>query len=93
MTIDKNRLNALTQALVQKESLSEQEEAVIEVVVREMRTLGFDEVQIDANGSAIGLIHGEQSGPTILLDAHCDNVGIAPGVPWTYDPFAAEIVG
>jgi putative selenium metabolism hydrolase len=34
---------------------------------------------------------GEQSGPTILLDAHCDNVGIVTGLSWKHDPFAATL--
>jgi putative selenium metabolism hydrolase len=56
-----------------------------------MRELGFDRAWRDENGSAIGEIVGEQSGPTLLLDAHCDNVGIVAGLPWKHDPFAAEL--
>ena len=35
--------------------------------------------------------HGGRPGPTLLLDGHCDTVGIAPGVPWMHDPFGGEI--
>ncbi|MEZ4561047.1 MAG: M20/M25/M40 family metallo-hydrolase, partial [Caldilineaceae bacterium] len=40
----------------------------------------------------IGVIDGAAPGPTLLLDAHIDTVGIAGGVPWHYDPFAAAVV-
>jgi hypothetical protein len=87
------RLIAFTQALVRTPSLSGEEGAVVELVLAEMRALGFDRVWADENGSAIGVIEGARPGPTLLLDAHCDTVGIAPGSTWTRDPFGAEIDG
>ncbi len=88
-----NKMIKFVQAMVQTPSLSGAEQPVVEVIVREMRDLGFDRVGLDANGSAIGLIEGAQPGPTLLLDAHCDTVGIAPGSTWQRDPFAAEVDG
>jgi acetylornithine deacetylase/succinyl-diaminopimelate desuccinylase-like protein len=58
-----------------------------------METLGYDRVWVDGNGSAIGIIAGALPGPTLLVDAHTDTVGIAPGLPWLHDPFAAAIEG
>jgi putative selenium metabolism hydrolase len=87
------RLIAFTQALVRQQSLSGEEGAAVALVLAEMRALGFDRVWADENGSAIGVIEGAQPGPTLLLDAHCDTVGIAPGSTWTRDPFGAEIDG
>ncbi|MCC7361570.1 MAG: YgeY family selenium metabolism-linked hydrolase [Anaerolineales bacterium] len=87
------RLLAFTQSLVRQRSLSGEEGAVIQLVVAEMRALGFDHVWVDANGSAIGVVEGAQAGPTLLLDAHCDTVGIAAGVPWQDDPFGAQVAG
>ncbi len=84
-------LVAFTQDLIRLPSLSGEEQAVVERIVAEMRSLGFDRVWIDANGSAIGVVEGARPGPTLLLDAHCDTVGIAAGSTWTYDPFAATI--
>lgn len=89
MNID--QLIAFTQDLVRRPSPAGKEEAVIRRVADEMRALQFDHVRIDANGSAIGIIEGGQSGPTLLFDGHCDTVGIAPGVPWSRDPFGATI--
>jgi len=90
-TLDPAALVAFTQELIRIPSLSGEEQPVVARIVAEMRSLGFDEVTVDANGSAIGIVNGAQPGPTILLDAHCDTVGIAPGSTWTYDPFAATL--
>jgi putative selenium metabolism hydrolase len=87
------RLIAFTQALIRQQCLSGEEGAVVELVLAEMRALGFDRVWADENGSAIGVIEGARPGPTLLLDAHCDTVGIAPGSTWTRAPFGAEIDG
>ena len=89
--INEAALVAFTQELIRIPSLSGEEQPVVARIVAEMRSLGFDEVMVDANGSAIGIVNGAHPGPTILLDAHCDTVGIAPGSTWTYDPFAATI--
>jgi putative selenium metabolism hydrolase len=88
-----DKMIEFVQAMVQTLSLSGAEQPVVEVITQEMRGLGFDRVWVDANGSAIGLIEGAQPGPTLLLDAHCDTVGIAPGSTWQRDPFAAEVDG
>ena len=58
-----------------------------------MNSLGYDRVFTDDNGSLIGIIEGVQPGPTLLFDAHCDTVGVAPGVAWQHDPFGAIIEG
>lgn len=88
-----DRLIAFTQSLVREQSLSSHEGRVAEVILAEMRALGFDLAWADANGSAIGVIDGARPGKTLLLDAHCDTVGIASSPPWTRDPFGAEIDG
>lgn len=89
--MDTQRLIAFTQSLVRTPSLSGEEQRVVELILAEMRDLGFDRAWADANGSAIGVIEGARPGKTILLDAHCDHVGIAAGSKWTRDPFVAEI--
>jgi putative selenium metabolism hydrolase len=86
-----DRLVAFTQALVRCPSLPGEEGPVTALVRREMETLGYDRFWVDGNGSAIGIIKGALPGPTLLMDAHTDTVGIAPGLPWRHDPFAAEI--
>ena len=81
------------QALVRTPSLSGREKDAATLAADEMRRLGFDRVWTDVNGSVIGVIAGDLPGPTLLLDAHCDTVGVAPGVRWAHEPFGAELVG
>jgi putative selenium metabolism hydrolase len=88
-----DRLIAFTRALVRCPSLPGDEGAVTKLVTAEMRALGYDEIQTNEDGSAVGIIHGALPGPTLMLDAHTDTVGIAPGLPWAHDPFGAEIEG
>jgi len=80
------------QRLVRQPSPSGEEQAVVQIVINEMQSLGFDKIRVDENGSAIGIIEGMQPGKTLLFDAHCDTVGIAPGATWTTDPYGGEII-
>jgi putative selenium metabolism hydrolase len=86
-----DRLLHFARALVQTPGLSGEEQPVVELILREMRALAFDGVWVDANGSAVGVVEGAQSGPSLLLDGHCDTVGIAPGSTWRRDPFSADV--
>jgi len=90
--MNQEKLVHFVQALVQRPSLSGQERAVAERVRDEMIALGFSAVSTDENGSVVGWIEGAHPGKTILLDAHIDTVGIAPGVPWTQEPHGGRIV-
>ncbi len=90
-TINFDALTGFLQSLIKVKTLSGQEQPAIELVTAEMQHLGFDHIITDANGSAIGIIQGAQPGPTLLFDAHCDTVGIAPGVTWQHGPFDAAI--
>src|SRR3990172_346576 len=85
------RLVEFARALIRQQSLTGEEEPVVQLILAEMQALGFDRAWADANGSAIGEIAGAQPGPTILLDAHCDTVGVAPGSVWTRDPFGGQV--
>ncbi len=89
--MDNERLIGFTQDLVRQPSLSGEEAGVAARVRSEMESLGFDRVWMDANGSVVGMIEGQRPGKCILLDAHTDTVGIAPGVPWVHNPFEARI--
>lgn len=91
--IDFEALTRFLQSLVKAKTLSGQEKPVISLTAAEMQRLGYDQIFTDAKGSLIGLIEGTQPGPTLLLDAHVDTVGVAPGVPWRHNPFGAVIDG
>ena len=86
-----SRLIAFTQSLIRCPSPPGEESAVVDLILAEMRTVGFDAFWRDDVGNAVGVILGGEPGSTLLLDGHCDTVGIAPGVPWQHDPFGGEI--
>jgi putative selenium metabolism hydrolase len=88
--MDKQRLISFAQELIRERSLSGEEQAVVSKITAEMKTLGFDDVWVDAYGSAIGVIQGDRPGKTLLLDGHCDIVD-AIASDWKHDPFAAVI--
>lgn len=84
-------LVALAQRLVRSPSLSCEEDATAKLVEEEMRTLGFDVVEVDRNGSVIGIVEGEEPGRTLLLDAHTDTVDVGGAVSWDRDPFSGAV--
>lgn len=89
--MNNNQLITFTQALIRYPSLSGEEAQVAARVRDEMESLGFDRIWMDANGSVVGMIEGRRPGKTMLLDAHTDTVGIAPGVSWEHNPFGAGV--
>jgi putative selenium metabolism hydrolase len=82
-----------TRDLVRIPSVLGTEGEVAEAVRERMEKLGFDLFEIDPVGNTVGLIEGEEDGPTLLFDAHMDTVDVLPREAWTYDPFSAERVG
>lgn len=82
----------LTQKLIRCQGGAGDEKLAADLLAGEMRALGYDRVAFDKNGSVVGVIEGRQPGPTLLLDGHLDTVGVAPGLPWSYDPFGGQVV-
>ena len=67
------------------------ERLACERVMREMESLGFDEVQLDEMGNVLGRLG---NGPrTIAFDAHIDTVGISRPALWKFDPFKGHTLG
>jgi putative selenium metabolism hydrolase len=91
MSINADSLTKFLQALIRVRTLPGEEKPVIDLVAAEMHRLGYDQVFTDSTGNLIGIIGGNQPGPTLLFDAHSDTVGVAPGVSWQHDPFGADI--
>ncbi|MFO7917202.1 MAG: YgeY family selenium metabolism-linked hydrolase [Anaerolineae bacterium] len=79
------------QELVRCPSPSGEEGEVADIVEREMRMLGYDEVRRDALGSVLGVVHGEgEGGATVLVDAHMDVVPATQPEAWRFPPYSAE---
>ena len=75
--------------LVRTPSFSSKEEKVIQVIKKEMKKVGFDQVRIDGLGSIIGRIG---KGPRVIaFDAHIDTVYPGDLAQWKTDPFKPTI--
>jgi putative selenium metabolism hydrolase len=81
---------ALCQELVRLESPSGREESVAGAVEREMRALGYDEVQRDELGNVVGVVAGARPGGRLLMDAHMDVVPATEPERWRFAPFSGE---
>ncbi len=91
--MNRNALIQFVQKLIQIPSSSGEEGGIIQFIQGKMQALGFDETVIDKNGTLIGFIYGAKPGACLLLDAHCDTVGVAAGSPWQVDPYGGAIKG
>ena len=75
--------------MIKTPSFSTKEKEVIEVINKEMKKVGFDEVRVDGLGNIIGRIG---SGKRIIaFDAHIDTVYPGDLKLWNFDPFNGHI--
>ena len=87
--MDAQAIIDFTMRLVATSSPSAHEGAVAALVEAEMRRLGF-QVEVDRLGNVTGSI-GTGDGPTILLDAHMDTVGVTDPAAWTHAPTGERV--
>ncbi len=94
----KNKLEGLqgemvsfAQALVKTPSTSGDERNVASLVSDQMRTLGFDQVSTDELGNVVGVMHGIEDGPTLMLASHLDTVGAGDLSTWNESPWSGRI--
>jgi putative selenium metabolism hydrolase len=86
--IDQERLIAACRDVVRIESLTGGEAKVARYAADLMTALAFDKVEIDANGNVIGIMAGDGSAPSVMLNGHLDHVPVGAMV----DPFSAALV-
>jgi putative selenium metabolism hydrolase len=89
--IDDDALVGFAKALACTPSQSGSEQAAVELAAEQFRVLGFDRVEIDGVGNAIGIL-GSGSGPRLLIDGHIDSIPLHSPDSWTVDPFGGAIV-
>ena len=65
-----------TQELVRTASPSLEEEGVAARVEAKMQEAGYDEVLRDDAGNVVGIMHGRDSGPVLLLNCHMDTADV-----------------
>ena len=76
---------AFLRDMIRIPSESCEEELVIKRIAQEMEKVGFDKVQIDAQGNCLGWMG---SGPRIIaFDGHIDTVGVGLRKNWEFDPY------
>ncbi|MEY2462427.1 MAG: hypothetical protein QOH64_565, partial [Acidimicrobiaceae bacterium] len=89
-TLLEDRVLELARQLAMTESVSGNEGAAVQLVADSMRELGFDDVQVDKAGNAIGIV-GAGDGPRLLIDGHIDSIPLHSVERWTVDPFGGEV--
>ena len=86
-------LIGFAQELLRAHSPSGDEAKVGALVIDQMNAVGFDEVFADQLGNAVGVMHGIEDGPTLLLASHMDTVGTGNLATWNESPFSGRIEG
>ena len=80
------------QRLIRTPSMPGEEAAIAALIADELRSLGYDEVWLDAIGNVCGRVHGrERPLPALALNTHLDHVDPGDATLWPVAPFAAEV--
>lgn len=83
---------AFCQKLIQTPSISGNEKGVADLNMDEMIKLGYDEVFRDDQGNVVGIVKGNQPGPSIMYNSHMDHVSPGDIANWQgYNPYEALI--
>ena len=82
---------AFAQELLRTRSPSGDEGKVAAVVVEQMHALAFDDVSTDELGNVVGVMHGVEEGPTLMLSSHMDTVGTGNLATWNESPCSGRI--
>ena len=82
---------ALARKLVRTPSLSGAEGTLAQVLVDTMKELGYDRVFTDKIGNVIGIIEGEQDGPSIMYNSHMDHVDPGEESLWEFPPYGGTV--
>lgn len=81
-----------TRRLVRTPSITGEERAVSELLLTQMRALGYDQVFRDSWGNVVALIDGLAEGPSLLFNGHMDVVEEGNGAKWSpFVPWGAEL--
>jgi putative selenium metabolism hydrolase len=76
--------------LARTASVSGAEGAAVSLVTEAMTRAGFESVEVDASGNAVGVL-GPPDGATIMIDGHIDSIPLHSAERWTVDPFGGEV--
>ncbi len=77
--VDDAALVDLAVGLARTSSVSGTEGPAVSLAIAAMEAAGFDAVDVDASGNAVGVI-GPERGRTLMIDGHIDSIPLAlPG--------------
>ena len=82
---------AFAQDLLRTHSRSGDESKAAGLVVEQMKALAFDDVTTDELGNVVGVMHGIEDGPTLMLASHLDTVGTGNLSTWNESPWSGRI--
>lgn len=83
------QMTGFLRALVQTPSPSAGEQAVADLIREELSKVGVREIWTDRAGNVLASL-GQDSGPTLLIDAHMDTVDPTAS-PWPHGAYSAAI--
>ena len=86
----RGRIVDFAQRLVRAPSLTGDEKLVADLVLQEMRSLGYGGVRRDPVGNVLGFLSGGK-GRSVMLHAHMDVVDPGDRSLWSHPPFGGEI--
>ena len=86
-----SELVSFAQNLLRTRSASRQEKGMGALVEQQMHALGFDSVTTDAFGNVVGVLHGVEDGPNLLLASHMDTVAACDEGSWPVSPWSGTI--
>ncbi len=89
--VHRDRIADFCSRLIQTPSLPGQEMQAAELIMSEMKALGYDAVWQDEVGNVIGLIKGDRAGKSLMLNTHMDHVDVGDRSSWEYDPYSGEV--
>ncbi len=79
---------SFAQELLRVKSISGNEKGIADLYLNEMEKLGYDSCFRDEFGNVVGLITGDEEGPTIMYNSHMDHVDEGDLSNWEgYDPY------
>lgn len=83
-------LTAFLRKLVRTRSLSSQEGQVAQLLVKELRRVGVEDVRVDRIGNVVARV-GPGRGPVLLYNGHMDTVDVTDRAAWHHDPWAGTV--
>lgn len=80
------------QKLIKTPSISGNEKELSDLLLEEMKKLGYNDYFRDDMGNVVGIVRGTEEGPTIMYNAHMDHVSPGDINNWEgYNPYGGEI--